>query len=128
MPRSSRYGSSSADELPLTLLRSSPEAQVLFREAREEAVRAHVDRDEANRAAYAAPKQKFEKRGDCWIAKAEPAACSSEELVISASRRPACIPGIAARVIGHGQLGAASRRKTDTTSKASPMGWFASWS
>lgn len=74
MPGFSRYRLSSADELPQTLQRSSPEAQAVFRKAREEALRAYGEGDEANRAAYTALKQKFEKRGDCWIAKAEPAA------------------------------------------------------
>jgi hypothetical protein len=59
----------SADELPGTLQRSSPEAQELFRAALEETIQAHGHTDEAYRAAYAALKRKFEKRGDHWIAK-----------------------------------------------------------
>ena len=74
MPRSSRYGSPATGELPGTLQRSCPEAQAIFLRAREEAVQAHGDSEEAYRVAYAALKQKFEKRGDCWIARAEPAA------------------------------------------------------
>ena len=54
MPRSSRYRPSAAGELPATLQRSSPEAQVAFRQAREDAIRAHGQTDEANRAVYAA--------------------------------------------------------------------------
>jgi len=46
----------------------------MFRRAREDAVRAYGETDEAYRAAYAALKEKFEKRGDRWIARAEPAA------------------------------------------------------
>jgi hypothetical protein len=37
-------------------------------------VAAYGDSDQAIRAAYAALKQEFEKRGDHWIAKTEPAA------------------------------------------------------
>ena len=68
MPRSSRYGLR-ANELPRTLQRSSPEAQEVFRQAHQEAVRAHGETDEASRVAYDALKQKFEKLGDHWIAK-----------------------------------------------------------
>jgi len=73
MPRSSRYRLS-AGELPATLQRSSQEAQAVFRRAHEDAVRAYGETDEAYRAAYAALKEKFEKRGDRWIARADPAA------------------------------------------------------
>jgi ChaB len=73
MPRSNRYRLS-AGELPATLQRSSAEAQTMFREAREEAVRAYGEGDEAYRVAYVALKEKFEKCGDRWIARAEPAA------------------------------------------------------
>ena len=74
MPRSSRYRPPAAGGLPGTLQRSGREAQQVFLKAREDAVRARGEGDEADRAAYAALKRKFEKRGDCWIAKAEPAA------------------------------------------------------
>lgn len=74
MPRFSRYRKPAADELPGTLRRSSPEAQAVFRQAHEDAVRAYGEGDEAYRATYAALKKQFEKCGDHWIAKAEPAA------------------------------------------------------
>lgn len=74
MPRSSRYHLSAAGELPATLLHSSQEAQEAFRTAREDAVQAYGEGDQAHRAAYRALKQNFEKRGDQWIAKANPAA------------------------------------------------------
>lgn len=74
MPRSSRYGLSIAGELPATLRRSCPEAQALFLKSREEAVQAYGEGDRAYRAAYAALKEKFERRGDQWIAKTESAA------------------------------------------------------
>jgi ChaB len=67
MPRSSRYGRT--DGLPRTIRRSCPEAQAAFTEAREDAVHAYGNGDEADRAAFAVLKQEFEKRGDVWIAK-----------------------------------------------------------
>ena len=73
MPRSNRYRLP-AGELPATLQRSSQEAQAMFHRAREDAVRVYGETDEAYRAAYAALKEKFEKCGDRWIARAEPAA------------------------------------------------------
>ena len=73
MPRSSRYRPSAAGELPGTLQRSCREAQAVFLRALHDAVRAYGETDQAYRAAYAALKQEFEKRGDRWIAKAEPA-------------------------------------------------------
>ena len=70
MPRSWRY---SMTELPGTLQRSCREAQETFRRALDEAVRTHGAGDQAHRVAYLALKQKFEKRGDHWIAKDNPA-------------------------------------------------------
>ena len=70
MPRSRRY---SMTELPGTLQRSCREAQETFRRALDEAVRAHGAGDQAHRVAYLALKQDFEKRGDHWIAKDDPA-------------------------------------------------------
>jgi ChaB len=70
MPRSSRYRLP-VGELPATLQRSPAEAQAMFRKAREDAVRAYGETDEAHRAAYAALKKKFEKCGDRWIARPE---------------------------------------------------------
>ncbi len=67
MPKTGRSG-----ELPGTLKRSSKEAQDTFTKAHDSAVRAYGQGDQAERAAYAEFKQKFEKRGDHWIAKAEP--------------------------------------------------------
>ena len=67
MPTSRRYGRPGG--LPGSLQRSSPEAQVTFAKAHEKAVQAHGDSDQAYRAAFTALKQKFEKRGDHWIAK-----------------------------------------------------------
>ena len=74
MPKSSRYRPSAASELPATLQRSCQEAQAAFVKAREDAVQAYGEGDEAYRIAYATLKRSFEKRGDQWIAKAEPAA------------------------------------------------------
>ena len=72
MPRSSRY---SMTELPGTLQRSCRGAQETFRRALDDAVRTHGAGDQAHRIAYLALKQKFEKRGDHWIAKDDPADC-----------------------------------------------------
>ena len=66
MPRTRRRG------LPGTLRRSSKEAQETFTKAHDRAVLAHGEGDQAELAAYAEFKQKFEKRGDHWIAKAGP--------------------------------------------------------
>jgi ChaB len=70
MPRSSRYGRT---ELPGTVQRSCHDAQVTFTEAHRDAVKAYGEGEQADRAAFAALKQKFEKRGDYWIAKPDPA-------------------------------------------------------
>jgi ChaB len=70
MPKSSRY---SMTELPGTLQRSCREAQETFLSALDDAVRVHGAGDQAHRVAYLALKQKFEKRGDHWIAKDSPA-------------------------------------------------------
>ena len=69
MPNSRRYGQTG--ELPGTLRRSCREARDVFVRARDEAVRIYGEGDQANRVAYAALKQKFEKRGDHWIAKSD---------------------------------------------------------
>jgi hypothetical protein len=66
MPRSSRYGRTG---LPRSLRRSCPEAQAAFIKARENAVQTYGAGDQADRAAFDALKQDFEKRGDQWIAK-----------------------------------------------------------
>jgi hypothetical protein len=73
MPRSRRYYHlSSAGELPGTLQRSSEKAQAAFRQAREDAVRAYGQGEQADRAAYAVLKKAFEKCGDHWVVKAQP--------------------------------------------------------
>ena len=72
MPRSWRY---SMTELPGTLQRSCREAQETFLSALDDAVRIHGAGDQAHRVAYLALKQKFEKRGDHWIAKEDRAGC-----------------------------------------------------
>jgi hypothetical protein len=72
MPKSSRYPMT---ELPGTLQRSCREAQETFRRALDDAVRTHGAGDQAHRIAYMALKQKFDKRGDHWIAKDNPADC-----------------------------------------------------
>ena len=54
--------------------RSSADAQAAFRQAREDAVRVHGQGDQADRVAYAVLKKAFEKCGNHWVAKAQPAA------------------------------------------------------
>ena len=72
MPKSRRYP---ITELPGTLQRSCREAQQTFLRALDDAVRTHGAGDQAHRIAYMALKQKFDKRGDHWIAKDNPADC-----------------------------------------------------
>jgi cation transport regulator ChaB len=72
MPRSSRYGR--GGELPDTVQRSCKEAQELFAEAHASAVQVHGEGDRAYQVAFTALKQKFEKRGDHWIARRDPSA------------------------------------------------------
>ena len=72
MQNSSRYP---VTELPGTLQRSCREAQETFLRALDDAVRAHGAGDQAQRIAYMVLKQIFEKRGDHWIAKDNPADC-----------------------------------------------------
>jgi cation transport regulator ChaB len=74
MPKSSRYHPSATDKLPATLQHSCQEAQEEFRKAREDAIQAYGEGDQAHLVAYRALKRKFEKRGNQWIAKASPAA------------------------------------------------------
>ena len=66
--RYSRHG----NELPATLRRSCQEAQDTFTKARDSAVQVHGETDQADRAAFTALKEIFEKRGDHWIAKCDP--------------------------------------------------------
>jgi hypothetical protein len=75
MPQSRRYP---ITELPGTLQRSCREAQETFLRALDDAVRNHGEGDHAHRIAYLALKQRFEKRGDHWIAKDHPADCGGD--------------------------------------------------
>jgi hypothetical protein len=69
MPEIRRRGLAQAGKLPATLKRSSKEAQETFTQAQDSAVQAYGAGDQADRAAYAEFKRKFEKRGDHWILK-----------------------------------------------------------
>jgi ChaB len=60
-------------ERPATLRRSCQEAQGTFTAARDSAVQVYGEGDQADRAAFAALKERFGKRGDHWIAKRDPA-------------------------------------------------------
>jgi cation transport regulator ChaB len=72
MPQYRRY-SRDGSELPATLRRSCQEAQDTFTRAHDSAVQVHGETDQAVRAAFAALKEKFEKRGDHWVATCDPA-------------------------------------------------------
>lgn len=71
MPTSRRYGRTGG--LPGTVRRSCREAQATFTKARENAVQTYGEGDQADRAAFTVLKQRFEKRGDHWIAKRDSA-------------------------------------------------------
>jgi hypothetical protein len=66
--QSHRYGRNGS-ELPGTVQRSCQEAQDTFTEAHDCAVQTYGEGDKADRAAFTALKEKFEKRGDHWITK-----------------------------------------------------------
>ena len=68
MRQSHRYGRGGG-VLPATLRRSCQEAQDAFIEARDSAVQAYGEGDQADRAAFTVLKKKFEKCGDHWIMK-----------------------------------------------------------
>jgi cation transport regulator ChaB len=71
MLKSRRYHRD-GNELPATLRRSCQEAQDTFTKAHDSAVQVYGEGDQADRAAFTALKQTFEKRGDHWIAKRDP--------------------------------------------------------
>jgi hypothetical protein len=72
MLQSRRY-SHAGNELPPTLRRSCQEAQDTFTTAHDSAVQVYGETDQADRAAFTALKEKFEKGGNHWIAKRDPA-------------------------------------------------------
>src|SRR6476646_1779679 len=86
MPKIRRRGLAQGGELPGTLKRSSKEAQETFTKARDSAVRTYGEGDQADRAAYAEFKRKFEKRGDHWIPKRS---ADSGELALTSPGPPA---------------------------------------
>jgi ChaB len=99
MPKSSRYPITELPELPGTLQRSSREARETFLRALD-AVRTHGAGDQAHRIACLALKQKFEKRGDHWIAKNTAADCGGGA---KADQRAARLvrPGLADHDLAH---------------------------
>jgi hypothetical protein len=72
MPQSRRYARNGS-ELPATLRRSCQSAQDTFTAARDSAVQAYGEGDQAELAAFTSLKKQFEKCGDHWIARTEPA-------------------------------------------------------
>ena len=69
---SSRDGSETID-IPKTILHSDQHAQDIWRKAHEKAAREGSENGHARRAAYEALKQTYEKKGDRWVKKQEPA-------------------------------------------------------
>ena len=102
MTRFRQRGLARSGELPGTLKRSSEEAQETFTEARDSAVRTYGEGDQADRAAYAEFKRKFEKRGDHWIPKqsADPGALALTTKVPSMYEMERTPPGPGADLAG----------------------------
>jgi hypothetical protein len=111
MPRSSRYGRTGG--LPRTLRRSCHEAQETYTKAHENAVRTYGAGDQADRAAYDALKQDFEKRGDHWVAKE--GGCAGELRRHGLACASASVAGSA--------FAAVSLRKDAARPKVQPMVW-----
>jgi ChaB protein len=70
--RQSRRYCRDRNELPATLRRPCQEAQDTFTAAHDSAVRVYGETDQADMAAFTVLKEKFEKRGDHWIATRDP--------------------------------------------------------
>jgi cation transport regulator ChaB len=66
MPKTTSEGKPKQEELPSTLKRSPAKAQRTFAKAHDSAVETYGEGERAHRAAYAALKHSFEKRGDHW--------------------------------------------------------------
>lgn len=66
MPKTTKSGRVSEDELPGTLQRSPDEAQETFAKAHDSAVETYGEGERAHRVAYAALKHTFQKVGDHW--------------------------------------------------------------
>jgi cation transport regulator ChaB len=58
-----------ATSIPQTLLRSAPQAQLIWKKAHESAVKTYGDLSRAHRAAFAALKNEYQKDGDRWVPK-----------------------------------------------------------
>jgi cation transport regulator ChaB len=59
-----------ASSIPQTLLRSAPQAQHLWKNAHDRAVKTYGDLSRAHRVAFTALKNEFQKDGDRWVPKA----------------------------------------------------------
>ncbi len=66
MPKTTSSGKPKQEELPAPLRRSPAKAQRTFAKAHDSAVETYGEGARAHRAAYAALKHSFEKRGDHW--------------------------------------------------------------
>jgi hypothetical protein len=124
MPKFRRRGLAQGGELPGTLKRSSKEAQETFTKARDSAVRTYGEGDQADRAAYAEFKQKFEKRGDHWIPKRS---ADSGDLALTTKvpsmyemERTPPGPGLTCRLTGHLAPRTARRGRTSARTAGFP--------
>jgi hypothetical protein len=94
MPKIRRRGLAQGSELPGTLKRSSKQAQETFTKAHDSAIQTYGEGDQADRAAYAEFKRKFEKRGDHWIPKRS--AGPGDLALTRPGRAEQSVPGVSA--------------------------------
>ena len=66
MPKTTKSGQASQDELPSTLKRSDAKAQRTFAKAHDAAADEYGEGERAHRVAYSALKHSYEKVGDHW--------------------------------------------------------------
>ena len=66
MPKTTKSGDATRDEIPSTLERSDGKAQRTFAKAHDSAAESYGDEQRANRVAWAAVKHTHEKVGDHW--------------------------------------------------------------
>ena len=72
MPKMAQGRTVKRSELPSTIRRSGRKAQRTFAKAHDAAAEQYGEGERAHRTAMAALKHTHEKRGDRWVAKAEP--------------------------------------------------------
>jgi cation transport regulator ChaB len=87
MPKMTSRGRVRRSELPGTLKRSGRKAQRTFAKAHDAAVDQYGEGERAHRTALAAVKHTHEKRGDRWVAKAEPGPSDPRSKKTTAQKR-----------------------------------------